>query len=160
MNKHLFAIFTYFATFSVSVLLVGFLTPVKPYVATSCFPGKTVTKSFDRNPETVEQTEIRNLLEKDQSFGLTYFAGKETANNAEKLVEQMNGLLDNSKLPTPLLKAYKAHTEAWNNYAKHLGNSGNHDFSDRECRILNREINETYNTVLIAAENYGVDFKP
>ena len=66
--------------------------------------------------------------------------------------------LDNSNLPVPIRKAYQAHTEAWNNYAKHLRNSGRHDDSDRECRNLNRDINETYNTVLFSAGNFDVDF--
>lgn len=160
MNKHLFAIFTYFTTFFVSVLLVGFVTPVKPYVATSCFnTSKTVIHPVNPRVETAGQSQIRNLLTFDQKFGFAYFAGVENANETENLVERMRSL-DDSNLPIPFRKAYQAHTEAWDNYAKHLRNSGNHDDSDRECRILNRQISETYNTVLISAKNYGVDFTP
>jgi hypothetical protein len=156
MKKHLFAIFTYSATFFISFFLVSFLTERPQTKATSCFPNRTVIRSVT-TLETEQKSEIRNLLKRDQEFGLDYFVTNEQAKDTENLVKNMQSL-DNPKLPVEVRKAYKDHIEAWSIYAKHLRKSENHDGSDRDCKIHNRGINETYNTLLLAAENYGVDF--
>ncbi|MGI9055553.1 MAG: hypothetical protein ACR2F2_07095 [Pyrinomonadaceae bacterium] len=156
MNKHLFAIFTYFATFFLSFFLVSFLTEKPKLKATSCFPSRNVVnKTF----QTEQEIQIRTLLTLDQKFGEEYFDGMENATETENLVKRMRDL-DNSNLPVPFRKAFQTHTEAWNDYAKHLRKSRNHDASDKECKILNRQINETYNTVLLSAKNFEVDFMP
>lgn len=157
MKKHLFAIFTYFATFFISFFLVSLLTERPQTKATSCFPSRNAVKVFTTSEKT-EQDLIRTLLMEDYVSGTKYFAGNETASETEELVGQMRSL-DNPKLPLTVRKAYKSHTEAWDNYAKHLKRSKNHESSDKECIALNRDINETYNTLLLAAENYGVDFR-
>lgn len=158
MNKHLFAIFTYFTAFFSSVFLVGLLTPTNSYVATSCFPTRMATTSVSPRAETSQQRQIRKLLDADQYFGMQYYAGNESDVDTANLVEKMESLSDISDLPIPVSKAYKAHTEAWDNYAKHLKNTKDHDESDRDCKFLSRQIDETYNILLIAAKNYGVDF--
>lgn len=156
MKKHLFAIFIYFATFFISFFIVSLLSEKPQLKATSCFPTKKVMRPA-HNFETEQQTQIRNLLTRDQEFGMEYFAGAQNAENTEKLAYKMQTLQWTS-LPLPVLKAYKTHTSAWNNYAIHLKKHGKHDDSDKDCINLNRDINETYNTLLLAAENYGVDF--
>lgn len=156
MKKHFFAIFTYFTTFFVSFFLVSLLTERPQTNATACFPNRTVMRSV-ANIETKQQSEIRNLLMRDREFGLEYFVTDERANNAEELVKNMR-TLNNPKLPLTVRKAYKTHTDAWDNYAQHLKRSKNHVSSDKECVVLNRDINETYDTLLLAAKNYGVDF--
>ncbi len=158
MKKHIFGIFTYFATFFLSFLLVASLTEKPQVKATSCFPHRSFTNSRDVKLKTGQETEIRNLLTLDRDFGFSYFAGDQTADDTDKLVENMQSLLDNENLPIPFVKAYAAHTEAWNNYAKHLGKSKNHRDSDAECKILNRRINETYDTLLLTAQSFDVDF--
>ncbi len=155
MKKHLFAIFTYFVTFFLSFFLVSFLSEKPQSKTTNCFPGKTVMRPAAF--ETDRQTEIRNLLINDREFGLDYFATDERAEDAEKLVKNMKSL-DNPNLPAEVRKAYQAHTEAWDIYSKHLRKSGEPHHSDKDCRIYNRSINETYNTLLLSAKSYGVDF--
>lgn len=156
MKKHLFAIFTYFATFFLSFFLVSFLSEKPQSKTTNCFPNKTATRSIT-TIKTDRQTEIRNLLKDDRKYGLEYFVTDERASDAEKLVRNMRSL-DNPNLPADVRKAYKAHTEAWEIYAKHLKKYGRHEGSDNDCINLNRDINVTYDTLLLAAENYGVDF--
>ncbi|CAN5675345.1 hypothetical protein BH20ACI4_BH20ACI4_19440 [soil metagenome] len=156
MKKHLFAIFTYFATFFISFFIVSLLTEKPQTKATSCFPTKSVmrlTHSF----ETEQQITIRNLLLLDREFGMDYFAGAEKAEDTKFLVGNMQSLYT-SDLPAPVQEAYQAHIKAWDNYAKHL--SKNHDSTDVECKILNRKINETYGALLYTAKNYDVDFQP
>lgn len=157
MNKHLFAIFTYFATFFFSFLLVSLLTERPAMKATSCFPARNVMRPA-HSYETAEQKQIKRLLALDRTYGLEYFAGPEQAADTELLVEKMRSL-DSAGLPLPVRKAYRAHTDAWSDYARHIKNSSNHDYADRDCIALNRGINETYNTLLLAAKNYGVDFE-
>lgn len=158
MKKHIFAIFTYFATFFLSFFLVSFLTGKPQTKATYCFSGRSVSNPAKTTFETEQQTGIRNLLTRDQKFGLEYYAAEETAESAENLVANMKNLLDSSQLPVTVRKSYIAHIGAWENYAKHLKRSKNHDFADKDCIALNRDISETYNTLLLAAENYGVEF--
>ncbi len=156
MKKHLFAISTYFATFFISFFLVSLLTERPQTKATSCFPSRNVMRPAETTSETEQQTEITYLLKRDQKFGFEYFATEQRASDAKILVENMRSL-DNSDLPLPIRKAYKTHTQAWNAYADHLRGSS-HKKSDRDCINLNRDISETYNTLLLTAENYGVDF--
>jgi hypothetical protein len=156
MKKHLFAIFTYFVTFFISFFIVSLLTEKPQIKATSCFPTKNTmrpTYSF----ETEQETRIRNLLTRDQEFGMDYFAGAQKAEDTKILVGNMRSL-NTSDLPAPVQKAYQAHIEAWNAFAFHLKKSGSHNSSDRDCKVLNRGINETYNTLLLAANDHGVDF--
>lgn len=160
MKKHLLAIFTYFVTFFISVFLVGLLVSKTAPLAVSapCVKEKKAAKSFNPVSENADQINIRTVLESDKKFGSEYFAGSQNAEDTKNLVYKMQ-TLNRTNLPLPFRKAYKAHIAAWNNYARHLErSSGNHDFSDRDCRILNREINETYNTVLLSAKSHGVDF--
>lgn len=157
MKKHIFAIFTYFVTFFLSFFLVSFLTEKPQTKATYCLLNRNVASTTKTTFETEQQSEIRKLLTQDEQFGFEYFATNENAENAENLVENMRSL-DNSKLPLTVRKAYKTHIQAWENFALHLKRSKNHRDSDKECIGLNRDINETYNTLLLAAENYGVDF--
>jgi hypothetical protein len=156
MKKHLFAIFTYFVTFFISFFLVSFLTEKPQLKQTACFPSRTAARSVT-TLETKQQSEIKYLLKRDQEFGFDYFVTNEQAKDAENLVKNMQSL-DNPNLPVEIRKAYKTHTGAWDNYAKHLRYSKDHNSSDKECKNLNRSINETYNTLLLAAEDYGVDF--
>lgn len=156
MKKHLFAIFTYFVTFFLSFFLVSLLSEKPQTKATHCFPGKNVMRPAQIF-ETEQQSQIKNLLTRDRNFGLEYFAGTENAKETENLVKRMK-TLDDPNLPQTVRKAYKAHTEAWEIYAKHLKKYGKHDDSDKDCINLNRDINVTYDTLLLAAENYGVDF--
>ncbi|MEO6590185.1 MAG: hypothetical protein ABIP06_12880 [Pyrinomonadaceae bacterium] len=155
MKKHIFAISAYVVTFCLSVLLVGLLTgSSKPVVSAPLFDNKA---TFIPKFETTEQSSIRTLLTLDQQYGFEYFDGVENACRAENLVIKMRSL-ENQNMPLPVRKAYKVHIEAWNNYARHLKNAPDHDSGDRDCRVLNREISETYNTVLLSAKSYGVDF--
>lgn len=155
MKKHIFAISTYIVTFCLSVLLVGLLTDrSQPVVFAPVTESETI---FIPKFETTEQSQIRTLLMLDQKYGFEFFGGVENASEAEKLVNKMRSL-ENPNLPMPVRKAYKAHIEAWNNYALHLKKSSEHEFADRDCRVLNRDISETYNTVLLAAKSYGVEF--
>ena len=158
MKKHIFAIFTYFATFFISFFLVSLLTERPQTKATSCFPSRNAAKVFT-NSEITEQDQEKtlSLLRNDYIYGAKYFRGSESAEETGKLVERMRSL-DNSDLPLPVRKAYQSHTEAWSIYANHLRNAENHERSDRECKIFNRNINETYNTLLLAAKNYDVEF--
>lgn len=154
MKKHLFAIFTYFVTFFISFFIVSLLTE-RPQTK-ACFPTKNAMRPA-HSFETEQQTKIRNLLTRDQKYGMEYFAGPESAEETENLVRRMKSL-DDPNLPRTVRKAYKTHTEAWNNYAIHLKKHGKYVDSDKDCINLNRDINETYNTLLLAAEDYGVDF--
>lgn len=159
MKKHIFAIFTYFATFFLSFFLVGLLTEKPALKATSCFPVRNFAVTEKSVLETGQQTQIRNLLTFDHKYGKEFFAGSVTGDRAAHLVEQMKGLLDNSDLPMPVRKSYSGHILAWDNYARHLGSVKDHKNSDKDCIVLNREISETYNTVLLSAKSYGVDFE-
>lgn len=154
MNKHIFGIFTYFITFFVSFAIVSFVTEKPTLKATDCFLTRNITRATDTNFEAEQQSRIKNFLYLDQRLGDRYFSGD---TDTEKFIEQINSL-DTSELPVPIQKTYKAHTEAWNNYARHLSNTKNHNDSDRECRVLNRRINQTYDRLLLAAKKYGVEF--
>lgn len=165
MKRHLLAIFTYFVTFFVSFLLVVLLSPKQPIspveTRTACFPKSLARLSSKPAPDTAEQKRIRELLSEDRWYGLAYFAEKENAKNAVKLVGQMESL-DNEELPSDIRRAYRLHTDAWRNYAQHLSeqkNSLRHDFSDEECAALSAEINRTYGDLLDAARMHGVDFR-
>ena len=79
MNKHLFAIFTYFATFFLSFFLVSFLTETRSSKRQAVFQDEMPHQTF----ETEQQKQIRNLLTLDQKYGWQYFAGTETAEDTK-----------------------------------------------------------------------------
>lgn len=156
MNKHLFGIFTYFATFFISFALVAlFGVKEKPVVET--YTISTIAP-LSRNYETVDQREIRKLLDNDRSFGLEYYARAEQPESATELVEKMRELNKNSQLPPQIRKAYANHLEAWNNQAKHVNSQAHLSDSDRLCPELDAEITKTYDELLDTAEDFGVVF--
>ena len=158
MNKYLFSIFTYFATFFLSVILVGLLTG-SPAVSTSCPQHKAGLLSVDPAVRHTTQSRIIRLLESDKKFGIEYYKNSEDAESAHRLVEQMEDL-DDSVLPDDIRRAYKIHTKAWRDYAKHLNNTKSHYSSDEECAKFSREIGSTYDDLLDSARNHDVYFKP
>lgn len=161
MNKHILGISTYFLTFFLSVILVALFgvtkEPVteKIVVKTDVFVGKPL---LNRNFETVEQREIRKLLENDQTFGLEYYRRAKQPKAATELVEKMRELSKNSELPATIREAYKNHLDAWNDYAEHLESRAHLPESENLCRKYNNEISRTYNELLETASNFGVDF--
>lgn len=158
MNKHIFGISTYFLTFFLSIILVAIFSGFK----TQCTAVETYTITTNapltRNYATVEQREIRKLLENDRRFGLEYQTGDEQPEEALEYVEQMRELSRNSELPSQIRKSYQIHLEAWNAHAKHVNNRAHQSESDDLCPQLDAEIDKTYDELLDTAKDFGVIF--
>jgi len=156
MNKHIFGISTYFLTFFISVMLVAlFGVKKEAVVETYTF---TATAPLSRTYETVDQREIRKLLENDRTFGFEYYERAEQPEAATELVENMSELNKNSQLPPQIRKAYAKHLEAWNNLAEHVDSQAHLTGSDRFCPQLDAEISRTYDELLDTAKDFGVAF--
>ena len=156
MNKHIFGISTYFLTFFVSVTLVALLGVKKEEAAVEVF-SLSVNAPISRSYETVDQREIRKLLENDRRVGFEYYGRAEQPEAAEELVENMREL-NSSQLPPQIRKAYANHLEAWNEYANHVNSRAHLTESDRLCPQLDAEISKTYDELLDTAKDFGVVF--
>lgn len=156
MNKHIFGISTYFLTFFVSVTLVA-LFGVKKETAVATYTI-TATAPLSRTFETVDQREIKKLLENDRKFGFEYYARAEQPEAATELVENMREISKTTELPPQIRKAYANHLEAWNNYAEHVNSRAHLTESDRLCPKLDAEITKTYDELLDTAKDFGVAF--
>lgn len=157
MNRHIFGISTYFLTFFLSIILVALVGGFKKEANVEFFTIST-NAPLNRNYQTVEQREIRKLLENDRTFGLEYYASGEQPEVALELVEKMRELSKNSQLPPQIRKAYITHLEAWNNYAEHANSRAHLNDSDRLCPQLDAEITRTYEDLLDTAKDFGVVF--
>lgn len=157
MNKHIFGISAYFLTFFVSILLVA-VFGVKKECTTAATYTLTTTAPLSRTYETVDQREVKKLLENDRIFGFEYYGSSEQPEAATELVENMRELNKNSQLPPQIRKAYAMHLEAWNNYAEHVNSRAHLTESDRLCPRLDAEISRTYDELLDTAKDFGVTF--
>ena len=168
--KHIGAIFLYFATFTLSVLIVG-LPTTKSRSSQIC-PVEKQTVVVQK--ETDLQKRLRKFLEDDLQTGI------ELANDKARL-SQSNGLSKAEELATSDLvkKMYKVkcdslpedfctawieHRNAWTAMDYYLAqdfrNAGKRvKFQSEHKRALSSDIERTYQKMLAAARRYGVDFK-
>src|SRR5215204_1432559 len=163
--KHIAAIFVYFATFALSVLIVGL-----PTVQSRSYKKPCVEKQMPVvSSETQIQVRIRKFLEADFQTGIELANDKARlshSNNiaAEKLatanlVEKMKKVKCED-LPPDFCAAWNEHVNAWSLMANFLDSDYKIVQGEQGYRRkLNEEISHTYQNLLAAARKYGVDFK-
>ena len=170
--KYIAAIFIYFVTFTLSVLIVGI-----PVSQSRSYKKPCVN---DRTPVAVTETElqlrIRKFLEADHQTGIEYandltrLSASHNRLNAEKiatlnLVEKMRTVQCGFRMPKDFCVAWEEHAYAWQLKAKFLDtNFKNEKFPEAETaeyeyRKLNERISKTYQDMLEQARREGVDFR-
>ena len=167
-QKHIFGIIAFIATFTISALLFSSESPQPETVS-----RRVSVSRQDNCPLRQNQTQknIRRFLTADQTNGQEFYADAaqiegdseiiDTAPATAKLVRKMQRQ-SCSGLPADFCAAWKLHLEAWQNQSD-LQNkaSAAMDESDETLDKYtdgNDAINNTYEDLLEAASDYGVDF--
>lgn len=162
--KHIAAIFLFFATFSLSVLIAGFPA------TQNWFNRKPCANDSDFqvvNGETDLQVRIRKFLEADHQTGIEFandMARLSQSNNrtiAEKkatfnLVEKMKKVKCDG-LPEDFCRAWDAHLVTWEYKAFLPAVRLEEGLLDH--KMANDQIGSSYQKMLLVARTYGVDFK-
>ena len=167
--RHFAAVLSFLTAFGLSVLLVGL--PV--YKARSSQVPCKEKQPVAVKSETEQQARIREFLEADRQTGrelsadLQRFRNNMDGYRPEKLatlnlVEKMRKV-NCDGLPKDFCNAWYGHLIAWESMADLLDKDFNREkfasFELERHAQLNRRINDTYNAMLAAARNHGVDFK-
>lgn len=169
--KYISAIFVYFATFTLSVLMVGLPASINRSSKSPCVKSAPIASA-----ETDLQVRLRKFLEADQQTGiefandLTRLSASNSRLNAEKiatlnLVEKMRKVECGAGMPKGFCLAWIDHAYAWQLKAEFLNKDfKNNKFSEAETaeyeyRKLNERIGKTYQAMLEQARREGVDFK-
>lgn len=168
-------VFTFLTCFAVSVLLVGSQTST--FSGTNCFDRtRTTTQPSvyeDTNEYKKTQFKIYEFLERDRRTGIELSKDTVKFRRADdslfgekaatiKLVEKMQAVKCDG-LPADFCAAWNEHYNAWEQMAIFLSNdrkrtSATFDGSQTHEQ-LNRQISRTYEAMLDAARNHGVDFR-
>ncbi|HEY8562018.1 MAG TPA: hypothetical protein VIL74_16720 [Pyrinomonadaceae bacterium] len=166
-TKYIGAVFFYFVTFTISVMIVGLPAPQSRF--------STVTPAVDRplvifKSEIDLQTRINNFLEDDLQTGIELendearLSQSRGLSKAEKLatlnlVEKMKKVKCD-KLPEDFCQAWDEHRNAWTKKAEFL-NSGSKTIQGEEAyrNQLSIEISRTYLNMLAAARRHEVEFR-
>ena len=167
--KYIAAIFIYFVTFTLSVLIVGIPVSQSRSYKKPCVNNRTPVVT-----ETELQTRLRKFLEADHQTGIelandkTRLSASHSWLNAEKiatfnLVEKMRKVECGAGMPKGFCLAWDEHADAWQSKAKFLDKGfkgGTLDGTDsEEYRKLNERISQTYQAMIAAARQEGVDFR-
>ena len=168
--KHLFGIFTFLTCFAVSVLLVG--SQVTTLRATKCFDHMRSTAPPVFHDVSETRIKILEFLEKDRQTGIELSRDTVKFRRADdslfgekaatiKLVEKMQAVKCDG-LPADFCAAWNEHSNAWKQMAIFLSDDQKRTsatfYGSKKYEQLNREISQTYNAMLDAAQKYGVDF--
>ena len=161
--KYIAAIFIYFTTFTLSVLIVGIPVSQSRSYKKPCLKRTLPVAST----ETELQVRIRKFLEADLQTGIELTNDKvrlshsHNSLNAEKiatfnLVEKMEKV-NCDKLPEDFCKAWDQHVVAWR-YKTYVLDQ-NLKIGPFDHKVASEQISNSYQKMLVAARAYGVDFK-
>ncbi len=166
--KYIAAIFVYFATFTLSVLIVG-LPASKMRLA----ENRSCRERFSAvDPtETELQTRLRKFLEADHQTGIELANDRARLSQSKDritaeriatsiLVEKMRKVSCDD-LPVDFCRAWEEHRGAWIWLSDfQYANNPKELRAQQNLQILmNKNISRTYHNMLEAAQRYGVDFK-
>jgi hypothetical protein len=167
--KYIAAIFLYFATFTLSVLIVGI-----PRFKSEPANIRPSIKQPVRSTEPELEARLRKFLQADKQTGrelsedLSKFRAVYVEVPAKKLatgilVKKMQSV-DCLNLPDDFCAAWKEHVDAWSKKhdflrQAHLANRQSIDKDlTKDYLLLTGEINRTYYRMLDVARRYNVDF--
>ncbi len=144
------ALVAFAVTFIFSAGLVRILFPAPVALKTNC---------FDRNVRLVERNtnEIEAFLRRDIRNGDTRMDYKYTDNYAGAVMDywKTSSSMDASRFPQDFQDSWREHMQAWRNYADYLAEKPATRRDRKEGKMLNDEINRTWEEVKGIGRTYG-----